>query len=71
MTEGQKIALLLFVMSAGVGGMVLRNYLFGTLDMGSRAGTIGLIAIYSALLLGIGVSGLYPEAIRPLIHLFQ
>ncbi|MBW6425233.1 hypothetical protein KX729_27770 [Rhizobium sp. XQZ8] len=65
MSEGQKIALLVLVMSAGVGGMVLDHNLFGSFRMGSRTGTIGLIAICSAFLLGATLSALYPETIRP------
>ncbi|MBW6426200.1 hypothetical protein KX729_33180 [Rhizobium sp. XQZ8] len=71
MTEGQKIALLLLVMSAGAGGMVLNHYLLGTFRMGSRTGTIGIIATFSALLLGAIASSIYRDELRPFIELFR
>lgn len=71
MIEGQKIALLIFTMLIGVGGLVLRNYLYGTFDMGSKVGTIGLIAIFSAFLLGSSLSALYPETVHTFFAVFR
>lgn len=62
MTIGQKVALLAFVMLVAFAGIISRHLLFGSFNMGDRTGTIGLMAIMLALILGTATAAIFPEA---------
>ncbi|WP_117191900.1 hypothetical protein [Rhizobium terrae] len=59
MTDGQKIVLHLFVFLCAVAAVVSQHLLFGRFNMGSRAGSIGLMAIILAFVAGALASSLY------------
>jgi hypothetical protein len=61
MTIGQKFAFLAVVMLAAFASIISRHLLFGSFNMGDRTGTIGLMAILLALVLGATVATVFPE----------
>jgi hypothetical protein len=61
MTEGQRIVLLIFLTVGAASSIALRQYLYGTFNMGDRVGTLGLMAIIFAFMFGGLLVGVYPE----------
>ncbi|RYG98987.1 MAG: hypothetical protein EON58_05430 [Alphaproteobacteria bacterium] len=61
MTIGQKVAFLVVVMLAAFASIISRYLLFGSFNMGDKTGTIGLMAILLALVLGATVATIFPE----------
>ncbi|KQT04866.1 hypothetical protein [Rhizobium sp. Leaf386] len=71
MTEGQKIALFVFLTLIFGVSIVVRNRQYGTFDMGSRAGTFGFMAAAFAFFFGGLVAAIYPETVISLSAFWQ